>query len=78
MAPSEPGRIDAALLRLRVAFHRRLARQLGLFVDESRLPDLVRAKDDRGILSELESQGRLKSDPALVRWIYRILGRNPV
>ena len=72
MAPSEPGQLDDALFRLRVAFHRRLAGRLGLKVDEARLPDLVRARDDRDVLAELEAQSRLRYEATFLRWLRKL------
>ena len=76
MAPSEPYRLNAAILRLRVAFHRQLAQRLGLMVDETRLPELVRTKTDRSLVSELELQARLKTDTVFVQWLRKLLRRN--
>lgn len=73
MAPSEPGQLDDALFRLRVAFHRRLAGRLGLKVDEARLPDLVRALEDRGVAAKLDAQSRLGSEVMFLQWLRKLL-----
>ncbi len=72
MPASEAGEPYEALYRLRVAFHRRLAGRLGLKVDEARLLDLVRARDDRDVLAELEAQSRLRYEATFLRWLRKL------
>jgi hypothetical protein len=76
MPASEQAQLHEALVRLRVAFHRRLARRLSLGVDEARLPDLVRARDDRGVLAELEAESRIGSEVTFFQWLRRLLSGN--
>ena len=73
MPASEPALLDTALARLRVAFHRRLARRLSLVVDEARLPDLVRVRDDRDVLAELEADSRVGPEVTFFQWLRRLL-----
>ena len=76
MAAPEARRLGEALVRLRTAYHRRLAGQLGVAVDWAALPGLVRALDDRAVLAELERRARQASRAraGLRRWLRRVLG----
>lgn len=73
MKPSEREELREALFRLRMAFHRRLARRLNLPFDEAQLSQMVRARSDQGVLAELEAQSRRRSEVALLRWLRKLL-----